>query len=178
MLRCRSGLRLLRKLAFGLEPVPGRCRSLVHSSSLRLTSHSSRTRFVASNFYANSRAGRLNSGVMRGRAMIRLASGKTRGCSCCYLAVVTARVGSQLAAPIAPCSKSLRRVRHLYVRLDNPSPLVLQTRHTVSHLPPLLVLESLQQQGFAGCPGLHNYSFKPNPLRSFKTPFGFLGGSA
>jgi hypothetical protein len=44
--------------------------------NLRPTDHSSRTRFVASRLHLASRAGRLNSGVMRGRAMIRLVSCK------------------------------------------------------------------------------------------------------
>ncbi len=51
-------------------------RSFWFCRNLGLTIHSSRTRFVAPSVCMIARAGRLNSGVMRGRAMIRLASCK------------------------------------------------------------------------------------------------------
>jgi benzodiazapine receptor len=78
VVRCRSGLRLLRKFAFGLEPVPRHCRSLVYSGSLRLTSHSSRTRFVAAVLHTASWAGRLNSGVRQQMEIGMTALSKTK----------------------------------------------------------------------------------------------------
>jgi len=43
--------------------------------------------------------------------------------------------------------------------------LILLANQADSRPTTLLVLRSLRQQGFTGVPGLHNYSFKPTPLR-------------
>jgi hypothetical protein len=212
VVRCRSGLRLLRKFAFGLEPVPGHCRSLVYSGSLRLTSHSSRTRFVAAVLHTASWAGRLNSGV-RGQMnrqdvfaaftslalALALAYGldayttphdltETNPSAVALFSGWLMAITTNLAPPIVLGALARRKVilsacllaiatvaAHTYFsvhRMYYPNILGELFEHIIQYI--FMALGALYlKQGLSS-----NNSFKPNPLRSFKTPSGFSGGSA
>jgi hypothetical protein len=147
-----------------------------------LTIHSSRTRFVTSNSATEKRsaiclhyAGRLNSGVMRGRANALVGLLQEQ------FAVVVPWQSLPLAS--ATSSRAARSVWEVAPMTTAPLPSAKQalaarspSRANGFSPPAASRLRIASAARLRRLSGLHNYSFKPKPLRSFLHPCCFSGG--